>query len=408
MLMRKRIRLMGFCFLFFAGIWSVLIPGHAYAKSRSGRKAGVRITASKEILVGEKVTIKVTNAGRHKVHFQINRKGQGHVSIINRGKNSIVIKGEKPGIVRLAARFRGGKVLKTTVKIEDDRKTFKLDRQEMVIDGGDYGKICAYYGDRCVSPKTSWIVSDTGGLYLGSFGAAGQQDSWEANTVYGIKPGAYSIQAEYHGKKAVCKVFVKQTSDRWKEWCLLKERAEKYQKTVKSAVKDSVRSGMSDLEKAKVLAEWICHNLDYDPTCEKNSEEEAFVDRISACEGYAEAYNVLLHIVGIRSCVVHGRAYPKKKSRKYESHAWNIVLIDGEWYHVDVTWMDRGKKKISYKSFMKSSSYFGKKNPKRKKWRVEYYNFPELAEYLHTTPETGKRFDKVTRKKWKNGDWKNY
>lgn len=24
------------------------------------------------------------------------------------------------------------------------------------------------------------------------------------------------------------------------------------------------------------------------------------------------------------------------------SHAWNLVRIDGDWYHVDVTWEDPG------------------------------------------------------------------
>lgn len=405
--MRKRIRMMGFCFLFFTVLWSVLLPGQICAKSRSGKKAKARITGPGEILVGEKAAIKVSHSGKHRLAFLINRNEQGNVSIIKKTKNSIVIKGKKPGYVHLAARFRGGKVLKTTVKIENNRQPFKLDCRDMVIDGGDYGRICAYYGKRCVSQSTRWTVSDESGLYLGSFGGAGDEEDWETNTVYGISPGTYTIQAEYHGKKANCKVVVKQTSDRWKELCLLKERAEKYQKTIKRAVKDSIRSDMSDLEKAKALAEWLCHNLEYDSTGEKNSEEEAFVDGVSACEGYAEAYNVLLHVAGIRSCVVHGKAYPRKKSKKFEVHAWNIILIEGQWYHVDVTWMDRGKK-ISYKSFMKSSSYLGKKHPKRKKWKVEYYNFPELAAYLHTTPETGNRFDKVNGKKWKNGEWKDY
>ena len=149
------------------------------------------------------------------------------------------------------------------------------------------------------------------------------------------------------------------------------------------------------------IEETVCDEFEV----EADSEEEAFVDGITACQGYAEAYNVLMNKAGIYCCVVHGKAYPKKKSKKSISHAWNIVYIDGAWYHVDVTWMDQGKK-IRYKSFMKSSSYFARRNPKRKKWTIEYYNFPELLPYLHTTPKTGKKYDKVTSKMWRKGIWK--
>ena len=49
----------------------------------------------------------------------------------------------------------------------------------------------------------------------------------------------------------------------------------------------------------------------------------------SVCEGYAWAYNVLMHDLGVESYVV---------TSKENDHSWNLVKIDGEYYHVDVTW----------------------------------------------------------------------
>ena len=51
----------------------------------------------------------------------------------------------------------------------------------------------------------------------------------------------------------------------------------------------------------------------------------------SVCQGYAEAYQYLLDLAGIDSYLCSSDAL---------NHVWNIVEIDGEIYHVDVTWDD--------------------------------------------------------------------
>lgn len=46
------------------------------------------------------------------------------------------------------------------------------------------------------------------------------------------------------------------------------------------------------------------------------------------CEGYAKGYNLLLKAAGIESFYVHSN-----------SHAWNIVKLGNQYFHVDTTWM---------------------------------------------------------------------
>lgn len=88
---------------------------------------------------------------------------------------------------------------------------------------------------------------------------------------------------------------------------------------------------MSDAEKALVLHDYVAANCVYDDALQDISRtpQGALGNGLAICTGYAEAYRCLLSKAGIPSVVVdNGR------------HAWNVVQIDGEWYHVDVTWDD--------------------------------------------------------------------
>ncbi len=57
-------------------------------------------------------------------------------------------------------------------------------------------------------------------------------------------------------------------------------------------------------------------------------------DGYAQCEGYAFTFDYLCKLAGIDCYTVTGT------NLEGESHAWNIVKLDGEWYHVDCTWDD--------------------------------------------------------------------
>ena len=57
----------------------------------------------------------------------------------------------------------------------------------------------------------------------------------------------------------------------------------------------------------------------------------------ATCEGYAEAFTLMLRMAGIPCSKISGKGYTDDKS---ESHAWNIVELDGVFTLVDVTWDD--------------------------------------------------------------------
>lgn len=104
---------------------------------------------------------------------------------------------------------------------------------------------------------------------------------------------------------------------------------------------EGIAQDMTDVEKALVLHDYLAQNCAYAYSeylagtlgeC-KNvyNAYGALVEGKAVCNGYALAYSALLRAVGITNDMCISRAM---------NHAWNVALIDGEWYHVDVTWDD--------------------------------------------------------------------
>lgn len=119
---------------------------------------------------------------------------------------------------------------------------------------------------------------------------------------------------------------------------------------------------LTDVQKALLIHDRLAVHCEYDkerlangtvPT-ESYMAYGTIVNRISVCEGYAEAYCYLLDLVGIDSYLV---------SSEKLIHEWNIVEIGDEEYHVDVTWddptMDMGGR-VKHDNFLLSTSEFRK------------------------------------------------
>jgi len=72
-----------------------------------------------------------------------------------------------------------------------------------------------------------------------------------------------------------------------------------------------------------------------------NQSQEAYgilVAGTAVCNGYAQAFQAMADAVGLETVIVTGEA---SSGVTTGGHAWNRVLVDGEWKTVDVTWDDR-------------------------------------------------------------------
>ncbi len=97
----------------------------------------------------------------------------------------------------------------------------------------------------------------------------------------------------------------------------------------------------ADVCKVLLAHDALIHRCAYNDTHftagENHSAYGVLINGYSVCEGYAEAFQLLMDIAGIEGYIVIGEA---DNGSDVVSHAWNIVKLDGEYYHIDCTWDD--------------------------------------------------------------------
>ena len=105
----------------------------------------------------------------------------------------------------------------------------------------------------------------------------------------------------------------------------VKAFSEKAQKII-----SAIPPGLTQYEKALWLAEYLVSNTEYRAGEFAHLAYGCLVEGTSICAGYADAYAALLYRAGIPCAIM---SMPTV-------HAWNLVLIDGQYSYVDTTWMD--------------------------------------------------------------------
>ncbi len=69
-----------------------------------------------------------------------------------------------------------------------------------------------------------------------------------------------------------------------------------------------------------------------------SSSYGCLINGVAACEGYSKAAKLLFDKVGIENTLISGTATASQESGG--AHMWNVVKIDGNYYHLDITWDD--------------------------------------------------------------------
>lgn len=125
-----------------------------------------------------------------------------------------------------------------------------------------------------------------------------------------------------------------------------------------------IPSDISDYEKILYICTYLVDNIEYyngDEEIPPHSIENdlnnsstkdkpyitgqgALFDGFANCLGYTKALDTLLRRSGFTTIPIFG-------STPGEGHAWNMVRLDDEWYHLDTTWMDN-ESGIDYTYFL--------------------------------------------------------
>lgn len=107
------------------------------------------------------------------------------------------------------------------------------------------------------------------------------------------------------------------------------------------SVLDGIKSSMTQQEKALYIHDTLAGMITYTASAANaHNAYGALVEGECVCEGYAEAYQVLLHRVGIQSFLAIGDGY---SGGSWGGHEWNYVRLGGKYYQTDLTWDDQGK-----------------------------------------------------------------
>ncbi|WP_010302293.1 transglutaminase domain-containing protein [Kurthia senegalensis] len=104
---------------------------------------------------------------------------------------------------------------------------------------------------------------------------------------------------------------------------------------VQQIVASVTRPDMTDVEKVKALHDYVVTHTIYASEGLQTSQYTPYTilaEGKGVCQAYALLTYRLLQEAGIENMYVTGYTD--------ESHAWNLVQLDGRWYHLDTTWDD--------------------------------------------------------------------
>jgi len=140
----------------------------------------------------------------------------------------------------------------------------------------------------------------------------------------------YVVKLYYYYKPEQCKKLFAESSSRADE-----------------IISELIKPGMSDYKKILAIHDYVCSITVYDWDTWKfalHSERPDTANYVgpllggsAICSGYSRAMQLLLNKAGIECLYVVGKIGT-------EAHAWNIVKLNGNYYHIDATWADNEMK----------------------------------------------------------------
>lgn len=101
-----------------------------------------------------------------------------------------------------------------------------------------------------------------------------------------------------------------------------------------------LHEGMDDFSREAAVYRWVTQNVAYDyshmdvmaeTSPDSSTPYGGIVNRSAICFGYAATVRLLMELAGLECIAVVGTA-------NVETHAWNMVRVNGEWYCLDAAW----------------------------------------------------------------------
>ena len=117
-----------------------------------------------------------------------------------------------------------------------------------------------------------------------------------------------------------------------------KKEIELLNNRVNNIIAAKIQNNMSVNDKIRVIHDYIINNTEYDTLKSENINDTTYrsntaygvlVEGHGICSGYSDAMKIFLDKLNIVNYKVSN-----------DQHIWNLVLLQGEWLHLDLTWDD--------------------------------------------------------------------
>ena len=102
----------------------------------------------------------------------------------------------------------------------------------------------------------------------------------------------------------------------------------------KKVLDEIIEDGMSDYEKEEAVYQWMVKNIGGSsrgvisrPGMDRSAftPHDVLTSKNAVCVGYATTFRLFMNMLGMDCHIVHN-----------EYHSWDLVQLDGDWYHVDI------------------------------------------------------------------------
>ena len=141
----------------------------------------------------------------------------------------------------------------------------------------------------------------------------------------------------------------------------------------------NIEDSMSIRDKIKAFHDYLINSSVYDKAraeAIENGEDYAdnnshkangpLIDGLALCSGYSDAMKIYLDKLGVPNYKISN-----------SNHIWNLVYLDGQWLHLDLTWDDPvttdGSNILLHKFFLISSNELHKLDATGHNFNTEYY-----------------------------------
>ena len=161
------------------------------------------------------------------------------------------------------------------------------------------------------------------------------------------------------------------------------DKKKKIDAQVNNILKTVIKKDMRSVDKVKAIHDYLVSTVAYDyDNLKKNTIPSdsysiygALIRKVAVCDGYSKSMQLLLNKVGVETLYISG-------SSKGLGHSWNMVKLDGAYYHIDTTWDDPVPNKPGYANY----NYFLLTNAGMKKdhqWNEKAYPVATNTKYSY-------------------------